>query len=125
MFNNEINLISLYLSYEHSHVYAFTANIGNFTFQSLINFEEDIFKETQINYLESSFCNFLSEIYKLIFAISFIVYRIFCYIKCQLFSHLVLREDLCFYKHLKMIENRRLDLVQPGLDRLFRRLRFR
>ena len=30
-----------------------------------------------------------------------------------------------FFKHLKVTKNRLLDLVQPCLDRLFRRLRFR
>ena len=33
--------------------------------------------------------------------------------------------DFWFFKHLKVIENRRLDLVRPCLDRLFMRLRFR
>ena len=35
------------------------------------------------------------------------------------------RVDFWFFKHLKMIENRRLELVQPCLDHLFRWLQFR
>ena len=35
------------------------------------------------------------------------------------------RGDFWFFKHLKVIENRRMDLVRLCLNRLFRRLRFR
>ena len=41
------------------------------------------------------------------------------------FINFHLRGDFWFFKHLKVIENRRLDLVQPCLDRLFRWLQFR
>ena len=40
-------------------------------------------------------------------------------------THNTSRGDFWVFKHLKVIENGRLDLVRPSLDRLFRQLRFR